>query len=268
MSSISIVTGASAGMGAEFVRQIAQLGISDEIWIIARRTERLKALTAEVMAQSRCIVRPFSMDITGTEGIDRFSKLLKSQEEEAGTPLHIRMLVNNAGFGTYGTFLQTNLHRQLEMIELNCVSLTGICGIAIPYMDRTSILINVASLAAVMPLGNFAVYAATKAYVRSFTLALAAETADMGIKVCALCPGSVSTEFADIASNGARKTVLHGKSPEKVVAHCLRKARAGKHIAIMAPKWKFNALISRFVSHYFGARMTYKYAKRPSNPTT
>ena len=173
------------------------------------------------------------------------------------------MLVNNAGFGTYGPFAETDIDREMQMIELNCTSLTGVCGIALPYLTKGSSIINTASLAAFLPLGNFAVYAATKAYALSFSIALAAELKDRGIQVCALCPGSVSTNFANVASNGKRKEVLHGKDPVKVVRHCLKANHRGKKTALWALKWRFTAFMSRFVGRYTGARYTYLYAKRP-----
>lgn len=149
------------------------------------------------------------------------------------------------------------------MVELNCTALTGICGECLPLMDAGSRVINVSSLAAFLPLGNFAVYAATKAYVLSLSFALAAELRDRGISVTALCPGSVSTNFANVASNGARREVLHGRDPAKVVAHCLRVSERGGRCAIWAVKWRLTALLSRFVGRYAGARYTFLHQKRP-----
>ena len=135
-------------------------------------------------------------------------------------------------------------------------------------MTKGSLIINTASLASFAPLGNFAVYAATKAYVLSFTLALAAEVRDRGIRVCALCPGSVSTEFAEVASNGARKEVLHGVAADKTVSHCLKCAERGKKTALMTWKWKLFAAASRLLDRYAVARFTYKHWKRPYRSTT
>ena len=174
-------------------------------------------------------------------------------------------MVNNAGYGTYGTFEDTSLERQLGMIDLNVYSLTGICYAALPYLQKGSLVINVASLASFAPLGNFAVYGATKAFVYSFSLALAAELEPKGIFVETLCPGPVDTEFANVASLGARKVVKDGKSPEKVVAHCLKCVSQKRYISIMALKWKFKAFMSRFISKIWFARYTYKHEKRPSN---
>ena len=108
-----------------------------------------------------------------------------------------------------------------------------------------------------------AVYAATKSYVLSFSIALAAELKEKGIKVCALCPGPVSTEFANVASNGAREKVKHGLPADKVVKHCLKKAYKGKRIILYALKWKFADTASSFVGRNLVAWFTYKFNKRP-----
>lgn len=342
MRKITIITGASSGMGAEFARQIANNTESSEIWLFARNKEKLESVrngilgieqgngkretgngkletesesetletetepqnetepeTQEEVADSETAnenqetgnekrktesgkwkvengkqesesyaihdfpqIKVVPMNLSGKEGVTLFKTFLATEKISGG--FEIDMLVNNAGFGTYGEFATTPLEKELEMIDLNCTALTGLCGAVLPYMHKGSSIINVASLAAFLPLGNFAVYAATKAYVLSFSVALAAELKDKEIKVSALCPGSVSTDFANVASNGARKEVLNGKDPVMVVAHCLKKAKRGKKIILWAKKWKFTAFMSRFIGRYLGARYTFKYNKRPS----
>ena len=264
MRKITIITGASSGLGAEFARQISKNTESSEIWLFARNAEKLEKVKSEITEkkiescpQIKCV----PMNLSGKEGVTLFKTFL-SAEKKSGD-FEIDMLVNNAGFGTYGEFAETPLNRELEMIDLNCTTLTGLCGEALPFLHKNSSIINVASLAAFLPLGNFAVYAATKSYVLSFSVALAAELKDKGIKVSALCPGSVATDFANVASNGARKEVLHGKNPVKVVSHCLKKAKKGKKIILWSTKWKFTAFMSRFIGRYLGARYTFKYNKRP-----
>lgn len=270
MKNIAVITGASSGLGKEFTIQIAQKKEYDEIWIIARRTDKLEELAKEINSQYNFdVVRPVTLDIAGKTGVEKFKQLLDEEHKkltsiESG--VQIGLLVNNAGFGTYGPFEETSINRQMDMVDLNCTSVTGVCGVVLPYLKKGSIIINTASLAAFMPLGNFAVYAATKAYVLNFSVALAAELKDKGIKVCALCPGSVSTEFANVASNGARKEVKGGHDPVKVVRHCLKRAFAGKKTALWYPKWQFTAFMSRFVGRFLVARYTYKYNKRPHNP--
>lgn len=270
MKQIAIITGASSGLGEEFTRQVCEKYNYDEIWIIARRADKLETLAASLNANKNFqIVRPVALDIAGKEGVERLKAFIKEEDEklhkiESG--IEIGLLINNAGFGTYGPFEETSITRQMDMIELNCTTVTGICGIALPYLKKGSVIINTASLAAFLPLGNFAVYGATKSYVLNFSVALAAELHDKGIKVCALCPGSVSTEFANVASNGARKEVKNGIPPQKVVAQCLHRAFKDKRLALYRPKWRFTAFMSRFVGRYLGARYTYKYNPRPRNP--
>lgn len=267
MKNIAIITGASSGLGKEFTKQVQKKFTLDEIWIIARRTDLLQKLAEEINSQNNFnIIKPVTLDISGKSGVEQLKKLLEEEDDKLKTmesSLNISLLINNAGFGTYGPFEETSITRQMDMIDLNCTSVTGICGIALPYLHKASIIINTASLAAYSPLGNFAVYAATKAFVLSFSIGIAAELKDKGIKVCALCPGSVSTEFANVASNGARKEVKGGHDPVKVVAHCLKRAYKGKRTAIWYPKWKISAVGSRFVGRYLVARFTYKYHKRP-----
>lgn len=270
MKKIAIITGASSGLGKEFSEQVSKKYDFDEIWIIARRKDKLKEIATKLNDGKHFeIVRPVVMDIAGREGVKRFKEYIDSQDEKlrkVESGIEISLLINNAGFGTYGPFAETSVERQMEMIELNCTTVTGICGVALPYLKKNSVIINTASLAAFLPLGNFAVYGATKAYVLSFSVALSAELRDKGIKVCALCPGSVSTEFADVASNGARKEVKGGIKPEKVVAQCLKRAYKGKVTALYRRKWRFTAFMSRFIGRFLCASYTYKYNKRPRNP--
>ncbi len=268
MRKITVITGANSGLGFEFARQ---LFLSDcensekELWLIARNYEKLedaaKKIRAEAGETAKAEIKLISMNVSGKEGVETFRDFVN--RERAAREYEIELLVNNAGFGTYGPFSQTPLEKEIDMIELNCTALTGICGVCLPFLGNESRIINVSSLAAFLPLGNFAVYAATKSYVLSFSIALAAELKDKGIKVTALCPGSVSTNFAAVASNGAREEVLHGKSPEKVVSHCLALSQKGKCTAIWATRWKLTAFMSRFIGRYAGARFTYKFQKRP-----
>ncbi len=273
MKQIAIVTGASSGMGRDFALELINEPNIDEIWLLARRKGRLYDLEQDIKAIKKSKgaslpeVRAIDINLSGRTGISSFKALLDAEKlvEEKSGGFKISWLINNAGFGTYGPFNETPLSNELDMIDINCTALTGILGEALPYLSDGSIVVNTASLASFLPLGNFAVYGATKAFVLSLSVALAAELKDKGIKVCALCPGPVSTEFANVASNGARPQVLHGLPSIKVVRHCIKQAKKGKNIAIMALKWKFKAAASRFVGRYAGARFTYKFCKRPRN---
>lgn len=275
MKKIIIVTGASSGMGFWFAKLLARESSefekfsSDELWIIARRKERLEELKSQIEKESSLKktkfpeVKVFPIDISGIQGALKIKELLKNEEQKGS--FNISVLVNNAGFGTYGEFAETDTMREMEMIDLDCTSLTGITGFSLPYMQSGSRIINVASLASFLPLGNFAVYGACKSYVLSFSVALAAELKHKGIKVTALCPGPVSTEFSNVASKGARKNVRHGLSPEKTVMDAIKSSRKGKLYSMRFFKWKFKAAASRFIGRYLGAWTTYKFCKRPSN---
>lgn len=281
MKRIHIITGASSGLGAEYTRQLAKTRPADEIWIFARRKDRLEKLAAEIAGYDKSPrIKIFPADLSGSAGVSAVTTALReeslhktAENEQPTTPgepvsddkpaIIIDTLVNNAGFGTYGPFEETPAERELNMIDLNVYALTGITHAALPYLEKESRIINVASLAAFIPLGNFAVYAATKSYVLSFSCALGAELKDKGITVTAVCPGPVSTEFAQVASNGARNNVVGGKDPEKVVAHSLRCTDRKRPVAVYAIKWKFKAFMSRFVGRVFFARHTYVREKRP-----
>ena len=184
---IAIVTGASSGMGAECVKEtLRSYKRLDEIWVIARRSDRLNCLTD--LSDTVCI-RPIAMDITNDGHMDAFIECLKEVRPQ------IRMLVNAAGMGVIGRFDDEGFKDELNMVDLNCRALTALTKVCLPYMRRNSRIINFASAAAFLPQPEFAVYAATKSYVLSFSRALNRELKSRGIYVTCVCPGPVATEF-------------------------------------------------------------------------
>lgn len=277
---IAIVTGASSGLGAAFSRRLAALAAVraaarvtgterhrglpgfDELWLVARRADRLEALASDLRAAAPgLVVRTIAADLIAPGTVDELTAEA-AEAGAAGSP--VRILIHNAGFGTYGDFSETDLGRQLEQLDLNCRALTESCGRFSPLLGAGSVVVNVASLAAFAPLGGFAVYAASKAYALSLSVALAAEWKARGIKVCALCPGPVATEFSLVASAGARTEVKHGWSADRTAAACLRDAARGKQISMPRPLWRFR----RFAGWLFGpelsAAFAYRFMKRPS----
>lgn len=176
---IALITGASSGLGKEFAKQIPRLykGL-DELWAVARRTERLKKLEQEISIP----VRIFDGDLNRDYIYERIGKELEKQSAD------IRMLVNAAGFGKMGKFEDIPLADQLSMVDLNCRGLTKMTGICLPYLSRGSRILNVASAAAFSSQPGFAVYAAGKAYVYRFSTALRTELVSRGIIVTAVCP--------------------------------------------------------------------------------
>lgn len=259
MKRVCVITGASSGIGREMAKWARKYFSFDEMWLIARREERLFVLKNEVEKEGGVLVRVLAMDITKEESIARYKEMIESEE------CLISLLINNAGRGTYGPFVTTPFDELMNMLSLNVNALVHMTKISLPYMRRGSTLLNVASLAAFMPLGNFALYAASKALVLNFTIALRAELKDKGISVSSLCPGPVKSEFSFVASRGALLEVAGGENTEKVARHALKCASRNKAIIIMKTKWKVMASLSRFFSRNFVASLTAKYYKRKHN---
>ena len=237
---IAIITGASSGIGREFVRQIAEDSSLSEIWIIARRADKLDELVQECrMQNAECRIKeqelkivPIAADITKKEDIEKIkSKLENPQFNILHSAFCIKYLVNSAGYGKLGLFKDADIEESAGMVDLNCTALTKLTGIVLPYMAKGSRIINIASAAAFMPQPKFAVYAATKAYVLSFSRALRAELKKQKIKVTAVCPGPVRTEFFDAAGTGMAKIKkLFMADPVKVVRGSLRASRRNKAV--------------------------------------
>jgi uncharacterized protein len=188
MAGVALITGASAGLGVEFARQLSSKG--HRLVLAARRRDRLDALAAE-LGNARAI--EINLSEPGATAV------LMNDLREAGDQVDI--LVNNAGFGLRGPFAELDAARQREMIDLNCGVLTELCRAVAPAMleRRSGAILNVASTAAFQPGPWMAVYFATKAYVLSFTEALHEELKPHGVKVSALCPGPTRTEFGAVA---------------------------------------------------------------------
>ena len=186
---VTLVTGASAGLGAEFARQC--VGHGDELVLVARRRDRLEALAAELGGR----VHVIAADLAAPGA----AATLVEQIEALG--LTVGTLINNAGFGLTGRFADLPLDRELEMIDLNIRLLTELSHRILPAMRarRSGAILNVASTAAFQAGPGMGVYFATKAYVLSFSEALHHELKGSGIKVTALCPGPVATEFGEVA---------------------------------------------------------------------
>jgi len=267
---IAIVTGASSGIGAAFARELAAVfsgaaprpGIPafGELWLVARRADRLEALAAELRTAAPGLS---VVAVTADLAVPGAAAGLAAKAGAAGGK-PVRILVNNAGYGTYGDFDDVELGRQLGQVDLNCRSLTESCGAFSPLLGAGAVVINVASLAAFAPLGGFAVYAASKAYALSLSVALAAEWKSRGVKVCALCPGPVATEFALVASAGERAEVRHGWSAERTAELCLRDAGRGRQISMPRPKWRLQRFAGWLTGPELSAAFAYRFMKRPA----
>lgn len=223
---VVVITGASSGIGQEFALQI-DTGFSniDEIWLVARRKERMEELAQVMEHKTRLIV----MDVNDEYAMDDFEKLLYDCD------CKVRMLINCAGYGVFGAVEDMELEEQLGMIRTNCEALTRLTYLCLPYMSKNSRIINLASSAAFMPQAGFAVYAASKSYVLSFSRGLNEELRKRHIYVTAVCPGPVRTEFFDIAerygSSLAIKKLVMAEA-EDVVNQALRDSYLKKSMSV------------------------------------
>lgn len=240
---IAIVTGASSGMGREFVMQIADRfrGIS-EIWAIARREERLKELQLLVPVK----VRILPIDLTAHDKLMGLQDILVKEKPE------VKWLINAAGYGKIGDVGTINIEDEMGMVELNCKALCAVTHMVLPYMSKNSRIIQFSSASAFLPQPGFAIYAAAKSFVLSYSRALNEELKKRGIYVTAVCPGPVKTEFFDIAETTGIIPLykrLFTANPGKVVRVALRDSMMGRPVSVYGYTMKLFRILCKSVSH-------------------
>ncbi len=187
---IAIVTGASSGMGRQFVTQLTGYVSVDEIWVIARRRSALESLKEECTVP----VRPIALDLCESESFTTFAALLEEEKP------NIRLLVNAAGFGKFGKFDKISAEDDCKMIDLNCKALVMMTRLCVPYMAPGSHILQLDSLSAFQPVPYITTYGATKAFVLSYSRAMNRELKSKGIRCMAMNPGWVKTEFFNHAT--------------------------------------------------------------------
>jgi len=236
LNKVALVTGASAGLGVEFARQLSKRG--HRLVLAARRGERLEELAKE-LGNARAVAIDLSKK-------DAAAKLLADLQANGEV---VDLLVNNAGFGLIGRFAGLDAKRQRQMIDLNVGTLTDLCRAFAPGMieRKSGAILNVASNAAFQPGPNMAVYFATKAFVLSLSEALHEELKPHGIKVSCLCPGPTRTEFGEVAGFGGNAAFdrLAMSAPE-VVEIGLKGLDANKAVVIAGVVNKLVAVATRF----------------------
>lgn len=239
----AIVTGASSGMGQEMVRQLAdRFAGLEEIWVVARRKERLDDFDGQVPVH----IRKFALDLTKDEEFGQFTEALKRMQPD------VKILVNAAGYGKTGAVGTIPEEQSTGMVRLNDEALVAVTEAVLPYISDNSRIIQFASAAAFIPQPGFAVYAATKSFVLSYSRALAMELKSRQIPVTAVCPGPVSTEFFDIALNGGKLTSYKKwvtVKPEMMVRRAIADSCMGKQISIPGPVMKLFYVLCKFLPH-------------------
>ena len=221
---IAVITGASSGMGREFVYALDRDEEFDELWVIARREQRL----LELKEKCRAKIRPIVLDLQTRESFALYRQLLEQEKPE------IAVLVNAAGFGLFGAFMDMDMDRQLDIIDLNSRALTAMCYMSVPYMARGSRIYNMGSMSSWQPVPYINVYGASKAYVLNFSRALGVELKDRGIKVMAVCPGWITTEFFDHAIHDDTISYFNRYyPPEQVIEKALKDMKKGKNASVL-----------------------------------
>ena len=257
---IAIVTGASSGMGREFVLQLSKYTSVDEIWAIARRAEALESLKAA----SAVPVRPISMDLCRDISFDALQQLLETEKP------NIRLLVNGAGFGKFGAFSRISPEDDVRMINLNCTALVRMTRLALPYMTSGSHILQLDSLSAFQPVPYITTYAATKAFVLSYSRSLNQELKPRGIRCMAMNPGWVKTEFFDHAmkTNEGNEVQYFNYlyEAEDVVATGLKDLyKSRKDYSVHGLPIKAQVKLVKFVPHNIVMKIWQNQQKHPKN---
>ncbi len=247
---IAVITGASSGLGREFALAAADCRRDiDEIWLIARREEKLKE-TAEKMKKT---VRILPLDITKRECTDEYAAKLKAENAD------VALLINNAGYGKLGNFDELDTADNGGMVRLNCEALTVITSLTLPFMKSGSEIINTCSIAAFAPNTRMAVYCSTKAYVLSLSKALRSELKPRGINVLAACPGPMDTEFLPAAgiNPGASHTfdTLPRVKPSVMAEKVLKASAKKKGVYTNLLFYKFYRVLAKILPHSLVMKM-------------
>ncbi|MDY3984830.1 SDR family NAD(P)-dependent oxidoreductase [Dysosmobacter sp.] len=236
----AIITGASSGLGQEFVRQLADVFPEIEAyWLIARRADRLEEV-AESLPDKQVECLP--LDLCDLMSFSTLQEKLTAERPE------VALLINNAGCGYLGNLGEMPTATQTRMVDLNLRALTAVTNMAIPFMTRGSRILNVSSIASFCPNPRMTVYSASKAYVSAFTVGLAEELKPKGITVTAVCPGPMKTEFLDaggITGNSKTFATLPYCDQVRVAGGALQAAKAGRTIYTPRLFYKFYRTLAK-----------------------
>lgn len=259
---IAIVTGASSGMGREFVLQLSAYVQVDEIWAIARRESALESLKQEVSVPVRLVC----LDLCEEASFETFAQLLEQEMP------NVKLLVNAAGFGKFGTYSKIPVADECRMIDLNCKALLVMTRLTIPYMQPGSHILQLDSLSAFQPVPYITTYGATKAFVLSYSRAMNRELKSKGIRVMAMNPGWVKTEFFNHAfqTNGGGEVQYFDRLYEAkdVVATGLKDLyQSGKDYSVHGLPVKVQVSLVKLLPHSLVMNIWQNQQKKAKNNT-
>ena len=235
---IAVVTGASSGIGRELVYAIDREKKLDEIWVIARRADRLEELRSKCRNQ----IRPLALDLVKDESIAAYQALLEKEQPE------IHLLVNAAGFGVFGPFAESDLQKVLDSARLNALALTAMCHVSLPYMQKGDSIINMGSNSAWQPVPYQTVYGASKSYVLNFSRALGRELKKRKIHVMCVCPGWIKTEFQSVAEHDKYiRYVDRWYGPDEVAVQAMKDLKKKKTVSILGEPVRRQVRLVKFL---------------------
>ncbi len=256
----ALVTGASAGIGVALAEELARGGTN--LVLTARRRDRLEVLAQKLTAAHKIHTEIFVADLSQPGAPEKIFQFTKAQGIE------IELLINNAGFGAYGEFPTVETLKLTEMVQVNCAAVVHLTRLYLPEMvarEHGDVLM-VASTASFQSVPYISTYAATKAFDLLFAEGLAEEMRPHGIRVCALCPGSTESEFAEVAGQKhIAATRANRETAEKVARTGLRALAAGKSYVISGLANYLGVLGQRLVSRGFVARIAARMFRPPKN---
>lgn len=238
---IAVVTGASSGMGREFVRILDDYGF-DEIWGLALEEDKLE----EVKKETKTKFRYFAVDLTNFESIESYNEALKKSKP------NILWLVNCSGFCKFGRFDEIPIKSSSAMIDLNCKALVQMTELSLPYMTKGGRIIEIASMAGLQPTPYMSVYGASKAFVLSYSRALNRELKVKKISVTCVCPLWTNTNFQKVARENTASAVTYFSTsydPKKVIAKAVKDAKKRKEISIYGTKANFQKFLVKILPH-------------------
>ncbi len=242
MSKTALITGASAGIGRELAVLFAKDG--HDVILVARRRDRLEALKEELEGAFDITAHVFTADLADQ---DAPTKLF---EDVSGAGIEVDFLVNNAGFGSNGTFWELDPQREVDQIQVNVTALVHLTRLFLPAMveRKSGRVLNIASTAGFQAGPYMSTYYATKAFVISFSDGLSYELKNTGVAVTAHCPGATESEFAAVSGNDKSKLFQNGKvaTAEDVALHAYKAMHKGKSVAVHGALNQFGAFMSRF----------------------
>lgn len=238
---IAIITGATGGIGREFVAQL--IDEVDEIWAIGRNKEKLAYLQEKYGEKLISI----AMDLSKADFVEKLEHML--QESATGENIEIRYLINNAGTGRMAASNEFSTEEIETHLATHCTATCLLCNLCIPYMSKKSHIINLASQSAFQPVPYINLYAASKAFILSYSRAMNVELQKTGIKVMVACPGWIKTDLLETERNGVKVAFPHLAEASVVVKKAVRDAKRGKDISVYGAYVNWQRFLSKIMPH-------------------